>query len=116
MSQALKHSHPIGPNTVNRTANLPVELDRALGRLAHQLNVSKSRLLRRAAAALVAGAIHARDLGLCLVVATGLWSVAWEAINPAFDNSKRIRGGRVTRRVRCRRDEFLFNPEEFNYE
>jgi hypothetical protein len=39
-------THAIGRNTVNRTANIPVELDRALGQLSFQSDRSKSDYIR----------------------------------------------------------------------
>lgn len=39
-------THPIGKHTVNRTTNLPIELDKELGKIAFQADKSKSQLLR----------------------------------------------------------------------
>lgn len=99
---------PLGPNTVNRTANLPLDLDRALGRLTVEVDRSKSDLMRRLVKGLVGGTIKASQLGLLVVVGTGLGLVAASVVQPDTDLMRaRAKGrGRLVMRVRGRREEF----------
>lgn len=62
-NQIAMSTHPIGKNTVNRTANLPAGIDRRFSHLAAALGVSKSDLIRRLVNGLVKGSIHTAQLG-----------------------------------------------------
>jgi len=84
-------THPIPENTVNRTANISTGIDRRLGRLAGNLKVSKSEVIRRLVESLLNGAIHVSQLGLTFLLATSLGLVIAAGFKPETDF---IRAGR----------------------
>jgi len=120
-------THPIGPGTVNRTANLPNAVDRQVSRLAFESDLSVSGYLRALVNEAVAkGRIIisedkrqvVMELACVALFALGIGCLAHTSI--VGDNEPRrlskTRGGyRAYRRVnRQRRDEF-FVGEGFEY-
>lgn len=102
-------SHPIGPKTVNRTANLPVRLDLDLGRLAGALDKSKSELLKRLVRGLVSGAIRTSQLGLVIFFGAGFGLALGLSMQPETDLIRAYRRSGPACMVRVIKGEAFMN-------
>ena len=77
------NTNKIGPATVNRTANLPRELDLDFGRFIGENNAkSKSDVIKRLVNGLVSGAIKTSQLGLLVLVSLGLGMALAASVMP----------------------------------
>lgn len=105
--ETVNNSHPIGPGTVNRTANLPADLDARLGRAVYDQGLrSRSELIRLAVERYLRES--AKTVGI-LLLAGFAWGgaaiVGGASFFGALDDARRcVRVVRVVRSVGARKE------------
>lgn len=103
MDNIMTNTHPLGPGTVNRTANLPAELDARLGRAVYEEGLrSRSELIRLAVERYLRESAKAAPVvALSLLLWGGAALVAGASLTGNLDQARRcVRSVRIVRVIR----------------